>query len=219
MKRTYRRNALVVGLGRFGSAAAERLMTLGWDVVGIDKDARVVQSMQDRLVHIVQIDAADEEALATLGVSDFEVCIVSRGESIESSILLVLNLQHLQAKQIIAKATSEHHANILRRLGVNSIIFPEIDAGRRLAETLQAPHLTWWNKMDESRALGLVRVPKGRAGCPLDLWKAYHRPTIEVLAHLSDTGHPLIIDRHAPLKENELLLVSGSPEDLLALGQ
>jgi hypothetical protein len=67
--------------------------------------------------------------------------------------------------------------------------------------------------------MGLVRVPKGRSGCPLDLWQASHRPSIEILAHLSSTGHPLVIDRHAPLKENELLLVSGSSDDLLALGQ
>ena len=137
----------------------------------------------------------------------------------ESSILLVLNLQHLEARRIVAKATSEHHARILRRLGVEHIIFPEIDAGRRLAERLQSPHLTWWMDLADGRELAVIQVPKSRAGAPMDVWQATHRPTIQVLTHLSADGKPLVIDRHAPLQAGEILIVAGSPDDVLALGQ
>jgi len=215
----FTRSALIVGLGRFGSASAERLTELGWDVVGVDKNPLVVQDMSDRLTHVLELDAADEEALATAGVADYSVCVVSRGESVESSILLVLNLQNLGARRIVAKATSQYHAKILRRLGVEDIIFPEIDAGTRLAEMLQAPHLTWWTHLDSERLIGLIKVPKSRAGCPLDLWEASRRPSLEILAHLDSRGKTLVIDRHAPLKEGEILLVSGLSNDLLAFGQ
>lgn len=212
------RSALVVGLGRFGSATAQRLTTLGWEVVGVDKDPDVIEARKDQMAHVVQLDASDEEALGTVGVPDFEVCIVSRGESIESSLLLVLNLQHLGARRIVAKATSEHHARILRRIGTQDIIFPEIDAGARLAENLQAPHLAQWMSVGD-QILAMVRVPKGRSGCPLDNWQASRRPTLQLLSHLTSDGRNLTIDRHAPLQEGEILVVLGSPEDVLALGE
>jgi trk system potassium uptake protein TrkA len=215
----FTRSALIIGLGRFGSATAKRLAELGWDVVGVDKNPLVVQHMSDYLTHVLELDAADEDALATVGVADFSVCIVSRGESVESSILLVLNLQNLGARRIVAKAISPYHAKIIRRLGVEDIIFPEMDAGRRLAETLQAPHLTWWTQLDSERLIGLIKVPKSRSGSPLDLWEASRRPSLAILAHLDSSGKPLIIDRHAPLKEGEILLVSGLSSDLLAFGQ
>ena len=195
------------------------MIGLGWDVVGIDKNPDVVQMMGDRLTHVLELDAADEDALATVGVDDFSVCIVSRGESVESSILLVMNLQELGARRVVAKATSQYHAKILGRLGVNDIIFPELDAGKRLAETLQAPHLTWWTRIDDERLLGLIKVPKSRTGCPLDLWEASRLPSLQILAHLDKNGNSMVIDRHAPLQEGEILLVSGSPDDLLSFGQ
>lgn len=215
--RKSRHSALVVGLGRFGSAAAERLVALGWDVVGVDVNTKVIESVQDRLAHVVQLDASDEAALSSLGVSDFEVCIVSRGDSIESSLLLVLNLQHLEAKRIVAKAASQYHARILVRLGVSQIIFPEADAGNRLAESLQSPHLAQWMQISEDRELAIIRVPKGRAGCPLNLWREIHGKSLQILGHLTPEGRPLKLDMHMPLQRDEILIVVGEVKDILAL--
>lgn len=215
--RKYRHSALVIGLGRFGSAAAERLATLGWDIVGVDVNPKVIEEVQDRLAHVVQLDASDEVALSSLGVSDFEVCIVSRGDSIESSLLLVLNLQHLGAKRIVAKAASQYHARILERLGVSQIIFPEADAGTRLAESLQSPHLTQWMHIAADRELAVIRVPKGRAGAPLNLWREIHGKSLQILGHLTPDGRPLRVDMHMPLEHNEVLIVVGEIKDILAL--
>lgn len=217
-KSKYRHSALIIGLGRFGGAAARRLAALGWDVVGVDKDPNVVQDFQDELEHVVQLDASDEEALASVGVPDFEICIVSRGGSIESSVLLVLNLQHLNARRIVAKAVSEYHARILRRLEVENIVFPELDAGVNLAESLQSPHLTRWTKIGEDQELAILHVPKGRAGSTLNIWEATHRPSLQILAQLSPDGRPLKLDKHAPLEAGEVLVVLGKPEDIMALG-
>jgi trk system potassium uptake protein TrkA len=212
------RSALVVGLGRFGSAAAERLQEMGWDVVGVDLNPAVVNDMKNRLEHVLQLDASDEEALASLGVPDFDVCIVSRGESIESGLLLVLNLQHLEAKKIVAKAASAYHARILQRLGIEHTIFPERDAGVQLAEHLQAPHLAQWMPLSKERELAIIRVPKGRAECLLSTWRAVHRPSLKILARLSPEGQPLIVDQQVILHYGEILIVLGTHEDILALG-
>lgn len=217
--RKARHSALVVGLGRFGTAAAQRLTTFGWDVVGVDVDPSVIEHVQDMLPHVMQLDASDEDALATLGIPDFEVCIVSRGDSIESSLLLVLNLQQLGAKRIVAKASSQYHARIMERLGVSQIIFPEADAGIRLAESLESPHLTQWMHISDDREMAMIRVPKGRDGSPLDLWREVHSPSIHVLGHLTPEGRPLNLDMHMPLKRDEILIVVGEAKDILALAR
>jgi trk system potassium uptake protein TrkA len=166
----------------------------------------------------LQLDASDEEALASVGVADFDVCIVSRGESIENSLLLVLNLQHLEARKIVAKAGSEYHVRILKRLGIEDVIFPERSAGAQLAEHLQAPHLAQWMEISEDRELAVIKVPKGRANCTLDTWRAIHRPSLQILARLSAEGRPQVIDRHVILQPGEILIVIGTHEDILALG-
>lgn len=219
MRKNHRRSALFIGLGRTGSEAARRLVALGWDVVGVDKNAAVIRGAQDELEHVVQLDAGDEDALSTVGVADFDVCIVSRGESIESGILIVLNLQQLGAKRIVAKAASEHHGRILRRLGVDQVVFPERDAGVRLAESLESPHLAQWMQITPEVELAVVRVPKGRQGCTLDTWTATKKPELEILGHLSPEGKVLTFDAYAPLQAGELLIVIGKVADILALGE
>jgi len=176
-----RRGALIIGLGLFGRALAERLVELGWEVFGIDRDSDPVQEMRDRLDHVVQLDASDEEALATVGVKEFEVCVVTSGSDVEGGLLLVLNLQHLGAARIIAKATTEYHARILRRLGVGRIVFPERDAGKYLAESLQAPNLIQWVDLANERELGMVSICEARAGQTLSSWRALRRPDLRVV--------------------------------------
>ena len=216
--RRSRHSALVIGLGRFGSAVARRLLSLGWDVVGVDNNPTVVEDLQHVLEHIMLLDASDEEALASVGVPDFEVCIVARGGSIEGSVLFVLNLQHLEAKRVVAKAVSEYHARILRRLGVENIVFPELNAGTNLAESLQAPHLAHWMPITEQTELAVVRVPKGRAGCPLNLWRETQRPSLRIVARISAEGQLLNIDNFSLLEPGEILIVIGTPDDVIALG-
>jgi trk system potassium uptake protein TrkA len=130
----------------------------------------------------------------------------------------VLNLQHLEARTIVAKAGSEYHARILKRLGIEQVIFPERSAGTQLAEHLQAPHLAQWMEISADRELAVIKVPKGRAGCTLDTWRAIHRPSLQILARLSPEGRPLVIDMHVILTFGEILIVIGTHEDILALG-
>lgn len=212
-------SALVVGLGRFGRAAAITLRQLGWDVAGIDKDPEVIRELRMRMEHLIELDASDEEALRSINVPDFEVCIVSGGNSIESSVLLVLNLQQLGARNIVAKAASDHHARILRRLEVDEIVFPERDAGRRLAESLHVPHIAQYLPIGEHRHLAILRVPEEAVGTELGAWKVLSRPTLQILARLDWEGVPLSLDSEARLKSEETLVVVGSPADIQAMRQ
>ena len=85
----------VIGLGRFGSAMAMTLTELGHDVIGVDGDEARVQQLADVITHALQIDATDEKALRAAGIQDVDVAVVSIGENIESSLLVVMQLREL----------------------------------------------------------------------------------------------------------------------------
>ncbi|WP_336923830.1 potassium channel family protein [Aquipuribacter sp. SD81] len=107
---------LVVGLGRFGAAAADALHRLGHEVLAVERNPELVQEWSGRLTHVVEADATNLEALKQIGAGQFPIAVVGIGTSIEASVLSTLNLVDLKVDQIWAKAISQAHGTILERL-------------------------------------------------------------------------------------------------------
>jgi trk system potassium uptake protein len=107
---------LVVGLGRFGAAAAAALHRLGHEVLAVERNPELVQEWSGRLTHVVEADATNVSALRQLGAGQFPIAVVGIGTSIEASVLSTLNLVDLRVGQIWAKAISHAHGKILERL-------------------------------------------------------------------------------------------------------
>ncbi|MDI3196197.1 TrkA family potassium uptake protein [Pseudarthrobacter sp. AL07] len=127
----------VIGLGRFGGSLALELEAQGTEVLGIDADENIVQSFNGRLTHVVRADATQEEVLRQLSVHEFDRAVVGIGSDIEASILTTSRLLKFQGPQIWAKAISEPHAEILGQLGVEHVIRPEHDMGKRVAHLVR----------------------------------------------------------------------------------
>ena len=133
---------LVVGLGRFGSAMAMTLDRLGQDVLAVERSPQLVAHFSDRLP-IVEADATSPEALEQLGARDFSVAVVGVGTSLEASVLITGNLVDLGTAQIWAKAISAEHGRILQRIGAHHVVFPEADAGNRVAHLVSGKLLDY----------------------------------------------------------------------------
>jgi K+ transport systems, NAD-binding component len=129
---------LVLGLGRFGAATAGELDKLGRDVLAVDADPQLVQKWSDRVRHTAVLDAKDMNALRQIGAADFSVAVVAVGSSIEASVLITTHLVDLKIPQIWAKAISEAHGKILTRIGAHRVIYPEREAGERVAHLVSA---------------------------------------------------------------------------------
>ncbi|GAA0124683.1 potassium channel family protein [Clostridium senegalense] len=127
---------IIIGLGRFGTSVAETLYALGNDVLALDKDEEVIQNISDKVTHAVQVDANDEHSLRALGISNFDVAIISIGSDVQASILSTLLVKELGVKHIITKANNALHAKVLYKIGANRVIFPEKDMGVRVAHNL-----------------------------------------------------------------------------------
>ncbi|GAA3598153.1 potassium channel family protein [Agrococcus terreus] len=130
------RAVAVIGLGRFGTALALELMDYGTEVLGIDGEERA-QELNGRLTHVVIGDATKPELLDQLGIGDFDRVVVAIGSDVTASILVTSQLLRLGVRDIWAKAVSEQHATILDQLGVQHVVRPEADMGRRVAHMVQ----------------------------------------------------------------------------------
>jgi trk system potassium uptake protein len=162
-----RESILVIGLGRFGRAMAEELITLGHEVLGVDTDVRIVQDAMDRLTHVVQADATDVEALRQIGAADFRTAVVAIGNDVQASILATYALIEVGVGRIWAKAITAAHGAILERVGAHRVVFPERDMGVRVAHTLGGRTLDYL-ELDDKFALIETTVPKGMAGKTLE---------------------------------------------------
>lgn len=132
---------IVIGLGRFGTSAAKALEENGAEVLAVDKDEQNVDAITPFVTQAVQADATDEEVLASLELSSFDGAVVAMGSNIRDSILISIQCKEAGIPLVISKATDDLHAKVLRKVGVDQVIFPEREMARRLARTLTNPTL------------------------------------------------------------------------------
>lgn len=132
---------LVIGLGRFGSAIVETLCEDGMQVLGVDCRLDLVEAMKDRITQAVQADSMDHEAMAALGVGEFDTAFVTIGSDVKASCVTTMLLRELGVRFIVAKASDEFHGRMLEKLGADKIVYPERDMGKRVAHNLVSGNL------------------------------------------------------------------------------
>jgi trk system potassium uptake protein TrkA len=218
-----RRQFAVIGLGRFGSAMATTLVELGQDVIGIDGDEEKVRQLADTVTQAVELDATDEKALRSVGVQDVDVAVVSIGENIESSLLVVMQLRELGVKSIVAKAVTPLHGRILEKLGVSRVIFPEREMAMRIAHGLVMPNVI--DYIELSRDFSIVELPApelflGRTLKDLELRPKYGLTLIAIKRASATTA--AVATNIAPaadevIRAGDVLSLLGSNERLSAL--
>jgi trk system potassium uptake protein len=147
----------VIGLGRFGFTVAKTLAKYGSEVIAIDNHEERVKKVSEFVTFAVQLDAMDEKALRSVGVQNVDTAIVSIGENIEASILVVMILKEMGIKNIIAKAVTTLHGKVLENLGVKRIIFPERDMAIRVAHSLIRPKVL--EQLELSEEYSIVELP------------------------------------------------------------
>ncbi len=135
------KSVIVLGIGRFGERVATKLFEDGLEVMAVDKDYDLVQNISDKVTSAVQCDISNDKALEELGIGNFDVAVIATGESLEASMAATLFAKDHNVEKIIAKATSTNHARILKKIGADQIIFPEIDMGEKLARSIAGSNL------------------------------------------------------------------------------
>ena len=146
----------VIGLGRFGTSLALELMSSGTEVLGIDADEDIVQSLNGELTQVVRADSTRLDVLRQLAVGEFDRVVLAIGNDITASILTASLLLQLQVPVIWAKAVDEQHGAVLEQLGVHHVVYPEKDMGRRVAHLVRGAALDF---IEIAPGYAIVKAP------------------------------------------------------------
>ncbi|MBG6055351.1 trk system potassium uptake protein TrkA [Salinibacterium sp. CAN_S4] len=204
---------LVIGLGRFGAATAGQLQRLDREVLAIDADANLVQKWSARVAHAVQSDARSIDALRQIGAQDFSIAVVAVGSSIEASVLITANLVDLKIPQIWAKAISQSHGKILTRIGANHVIYPEAEAGERVAHLVSGRMLDFI-EFDDDFAIVKMYPPKPIRGIPLSESQVRRKFGITVVGVKSPGQEFTYAAPETVVSNHDLIIVSGNSADI-----
>ncbi|WP_341962722.1 TrkA family potassium uptake protein [Planococcus maritimus] len=126
----------IIGLGRFGGSVCKELNQMGHEVLAIDLDEKKVAEFAEFSTSALQLDSTNELALKSSGITNFENVIVAIGEDIQTSILMTLVLKDLDIPRVYVKAQNRYHQKVLMKIGVEQIIQPEVEMGKKIAESL-----------------------------------------------------------------------------------
>ncbi|MEL7009859.1 MAG: TrkA family potassium uptake protein [Cyanobacteria bacterium J06631_6] len=210
------RQFAVIGLGRFGRAVCTSLHKMGYEVLGTDIDEKLVSQVLSQKVasHAIQLDSTEPESLKEAGIFEMDTVIVAIGNYLQESIITTLNVKEAGVEHVVAKASSEIHGKVLKRVGADRVVFPEYEAGCALASTLTQPGFLERFELDTENSIVEVLTPEefhGKTLAQLDLRNRYG---LNVLA-LGD-GEKFVTNPSPGqlLKKGLVMVVIGSNKNL-----
>lgn len=205
---------LVFGLGRFGSSVARSLCEQGQQVMAVDTNEELVQEIAPYVTEALQLDATDEAALATLEVSSFDGAVVSIGQNVRDSVLISVLLKEMGIPYLIAKANDELHAKVLRKIGVDRVVFPERDMGERVAKSIVTPGVLDLMQLGDDFQIVEIRTPAKWAGETLADLNIRRKYGINILAIHRGGSYMVSPSADSQLEAEDTLLVIGKEEDI-----
>ena len=208
------KSVLLIGLGRFGRGVAEKLNELHHQVLAVDKNENLVNEILP-LVTDAQIgDATSETFLRTLGVDNFDVCIVTIGEDFQASLETTSLLKELGAKKVVSRASREIHKKFLLRNGADDVVYPEGQLAAWTAIRHTTDHVLDYIALDEEYSIYDLSVPAewhGKTVGGIDIRRKY---SLNLLA-VRDAGHlSMAVTSDTLLQEGQTILVLGKWKDI-----
>ena len=214
----------VVGIGRFGSAVCRELLRNGADVLAVDASEKAIEELRqlEPSIEARVVDSTDEESMREAGVLEMGTVVVGISEPIEASItttLIAKDSDGSRVEQVIARATSDLHEKMLKRVGADRVVFPSRMQGERLGLELVRPNLIERLELDDQTGIDEIKVPEifiGRSLRELNLRKNY---LVNVLA--AGPAKRLTVNPPASfvIAPGHVLVVMGLMEDLQKLPQ
>ena len=208
----------IVGLGRFGHALAIALAQAGAEILVIDRDEEKVRELREYTENAIVVNTLDKKNLTETGIQNCDVAVVCIGEHMEGSILTTLNLVSLGVPQVIAKATSVEHGEILAKLGAE-VVYPERDMALRLANRLETTRVLDFIQLSESINISKRMVPDKFIGKTVLEMNIRAQFGLNIIA-VENGGEVVdIVGPDYTFRPGDIMIVSGSRDDLLRLSE
>ena len=208
------KSILLIGLGRFGRHIAIKLDELHHQVMAVDKEDTRVDAVLPFVTNAQIGDATSEDFLSSLGVGNFDVCIVAIGDDFQNSLEVTSLLKELGARMVVSRAARDVHAKFLLRNGADEIVYPERQLADWVAIRYSADHILDYIELDEEHAIFEISIPRewiGKTIGQLDIRKKYD---INIMALKTNDIMNLKISSDTQLLKGSTMLVLGETKHI-----
>lgn len=214
-----RKQFAVLGLGSFGLSVALSLENMGCDVIVVDKEQEKIQEIADQVAYAITADITEKEALKTLGTRNLDGVIIGVAENLEASIMATMLCKEMEIPMVVAKAKTKLHGTILEKIGADSVVYPEIEMGSRVAKSLLATEFTDWIELSNDYSMVEIAVPRSwveHSMAELGIRKKYG---VTVVGIIEDGNVNVEFDPQVPLPEQAILILVGANKSLEKIGK
>ena len=208
------KSILLIGLGRFGKHIAMKLHELNHEVMAIDKQEERVEDVLPYVTNAQIGDSMNEAFLRSLGVGNYDVCIVAIGNDFQSSLETTSLLKELGAKMVVSRAARDVHAKFLLRNGADEIVYPEKQLATWTAIRYSSDHILDYIELDDDCAIFEIAVPEAWVGKTVGEMNIRRKYNINIMALKKGGKLELTITPDTRFTDGEAMLVLGNNRDM-----
>ena len=208
------KNILLIGLGRFGRHIALQQNKLGHEVMAVDSNEERVNKILPIVTNAQIGDSTNTEFLKSLGIGNFDVCIVTIGGNFQNSLETTSLLKELGAKLVVSRAERDVQEKFLLRNGADEVIYPEKQVANWAAIRYTADHVRDYIEVDEAHAIFEVEVPEGWIGKTVGELDIRRKYSINIMATKENGKINMAVSPDTVLTDNITLLVLGAYKEL-----
>lgn len=208
------KSILLIGLGRFGRHIAIKLHELHHQVMAVDRVEDRIDAVLPYVTNAQIGDSKNQDFLVSLGVRNFDICIVAIGEDFQSSLETTSLLKELGAQFVVARANRDVHAKFLLRNGADEVVYPEKQMASWTALRYSSDHIFDYIELEGDNAIVEVSAPVhwiGKTVGALDIRRKHH---INLLATKKNHRLNIAITSDTVISGDETLLMMGSHKDI-----
>ena len=209
-----KKSILLVGLGNFGKHIALQLNQLGHQIMAIDHNEDRVNDVLDIVTNAQIGDSTNEEFLRTLGIDNYDVCIVAVGNDFQSSLETTSLLKELGAKYVVSRAERDGQAKFLLRNGADEVVYPDKQVAKWAAIRYSSDQILDYIELDETHSIFEVAIPKnwiGKSVGEIDIRKKYN---VNIIALKKNGKTDVAVTPNTLLTEDRTMLVIGNDKAL-----
>lgn len=208
------KTVLVIGLGQFGTRIAKRMEELNCEVMAIDADEECVNEILPYVTYAQIGDSTNQEFLQSLGIDNYDVCIVALGGNFQSSLETTSLLKELGAKKVISRATNDVQMKFLLRNGADEVVYPEMQMAHRIAIKYASENILDFIELNEEYSIYELKAPRewyGKTLIQLDIRKRYKTNVLTI-----KRGDEVVFPTpETVFQEGDAILVIGKVKDIM----
>lgn len=208
------KSILLIGLGRFGFTMAMKLHELGHEVMAIDTSEERINSVLPYVTSAQIGDCTNEQYMASLGVRNFDICVVAIGDNFQNSLETTALLKDLGAKFVLSRASRDIHAKFLLRNGADQVVFPEKEMAIRSAVRYSSDNIFDYIELTPEHSIYEIPVPPAWIGKTIISLDVRNKYGLSILAvKYNNTIHPLPGASYQ-FKADDMLVIMGGNRDI-----